>query len=195
MGVVSGDMFIQGRQRDDSFQRKTGYVQQQDLHLETSTVRESLTFSALLRQSRNIPKAEKLAYVEEVIKLLDMQDFAEAVVGVPGDGLNVEQRKRLTIGVELAAKPDLLLFLDEPTSGLYVFFFSFYRRGVIFIVSNLLYKTQRLPNGMVDLQAHAQTGKQRPSRPLHHPPTLRHPNARIRPSPLPRRRGQNRLLW
>lgn len=32
--------------------------------------------------------------------------------------MNVEQRKRLTIGVELAAKPDLLLFLDEPTSGL-----------------------------------------------------------------------------
>jgi ATP-binding cassette subfamily G (WHITE) protein 2 (PDR) len=115
-------MFVQGRQRDDSFQRKTGYVQQQDLHLETSTVRESLTFSALLRQSRNIPITEKLAYVEEVIKLLDMQDFAEAVVGVPGDGLNVEQRKRLTIGVELVAKPDLLLFLDEPTSGLSVFF-------------------------------------------------------------------------
>ena len=33
-------------------------------------------------------------------------------------GLNIEQRKRLTIGVELAAKPELLLFLDEPTSGL-----------------------------------------------------------------------------
>jgi ABC-type multidrug transport system ATPase subunit len=33
-------------------------------------------------------------------------------------GLNVEQRKRLTIGVELTAKPALLLFLDEPTSGL-----------------------------------------------------------------------------
>ena len=47
-----------------------------------------------------------------------MQEFAEAVVGVPGQGLNVEQRKLLTIGVELAAKPALLLFLDEPTSGL-----------------------------------------------------------------------------
>ena len=33
-------------------------------------------------------------------------------------GLNVEQRKRLTIGVEMAARPALLLFLDEPTSGL-----------------------------------------------------------------------------
>ena len=30
----------------------------------------------------------------------------------------VEQRKRLTIGVELAARPQLLLFFDEPTSGL-----------------------------------------------------------------------------
>lgn len=50
--------------------------------------------------------------------MLNMDDFAEAVVGIPGEGLNVEQRKLLTIGVELAAKPALLLFLDEPTSGL-----------------------------------------------------------------------------
>ena len=33
-------------------------------------------------------------------------------------GLNVEQRKRLTIGVELAARPQIMCFLDEPTSGL-----------------------------------------------------------------------------
>lgn len=50
--------------------------------------------------------------------MLGMQEYADAVVGVPGEGLNVEQRKLLTIGVELAAKPKLLLFLDEPTSGL-----------------------------------------------------------------------------
>lgn len=118
MGVISGEMLVDGQQRDESFQRKTGYVQQQDLHLETTTVREALNFSALLRQPAHVPRAEKLAYVEEVIKLLEMSEFAEAVVGVPGEGLNVEQRKRLTIGVELAAKPQLLLFLDEPTSGL-----------------------------------------------------------------------------
>lgn len=47
-----------------------------------------------------------------------MQEYADAVIGDLGEGLNVEQRKRLTIGVELAARPQLLLFLDEPTSGL-----------------------------------------------------------------------------
>ncbi|EUC42194.1 hypothetical protein COCMIDRAFT_104159 [Bipolaris oryzae ATCC 44560] len=118
MGVISGEMLVDGKERDDSFQRKTGYAQQQDLHLSTATVREALTFSALLRQPAHIPREEKIAYVTEVIKLLEMTEFADAVVGVPGEGLNVEQRKRLTIGVELAARPALLLFLDEPTSGL-----------------------------------------------------------------------------
>jgi len=118
MGVVTGEMLVDGQLRDQSFQRKTGYVQQLDLHLSTSTVREALRFSALLRQPGHIPRQEKLDYVDEVIKVLDMDEYADAVVGVPGEGLNVEQRKRLTIGVELAAKPELLLFLDEPTSGL-----------------------------------------------------------------------------
>lgn len=86
--------------------------------METTTVREALRFSAMLRQPKTVSKAEKYDFVEDVIKMLNMQEFAEAVVGVPGEGLNVEQRKLLTIGVELAAKPALLLFLDEPTSGL-----------------------------------------------------------------------------
>lgn len=47
-----------------------------------------------------------------------LETHANLVPKVPGEGLNVEQRKLLTIGVELAAKPKLLLFLDEPTSGL-----------------------------------------------------------------------------
>jgi ATP-binding cassette subfamily G (WHITE) protein 2 (PDR) len=118
IGVVTGDMLVNGKPLDTSFQRKTGYVQQQDLHLPTTTVREALRFSAMLRQAKTIPKKEKYKYVEEVIEMLGMQDFADAIVGTPGEGLNVEQRKLLTIGVELAAKPALLIFLDEPTSGL-----------------------------------------------------------------------------
>ena len=117
-GILTGDMFVNGKPLDASFQRKTGYVQQQDLHLETTTVREALRFSAVLRQPKSVSTKEKYDYVEEVIKMLNMEDFSEAIVGNPGEGLNVEQRKLLTIGVELAAKPALLLFLDEPTSGL-----------------------------------------------------------------------------
>jgi len=115
IGIITGDLLVNGKPLDDSFQRKTGYVQQQDLHLETTTVREALRFSAMLRQPKSVSKKEKYDFVEDVIKMLNMEDFAEAVVGTPGEGLNVEQRKLLTIGVELAAKPALLLFLDEPT--------------------------------------------------------------------------------
>ncbi|KAM7208258.1 ABC-2 type transporter domain containing protein [Naviculisporaceae sp. PSN 640] len=121
IGIVSGEILVDGMPRhlDPSFQRKTGYVQQQDLHLPTATVREALVFSAVLRQPRHVPRAEKVAYVEEVIRMLDMDEYADAVIGSAGnEGLNVEQRKRLTIAVELAARPPFLLFVDEPTSGL-----------------------------------------------------------------------------
>ncbi|KAM5351248.1 hypothetical protein ACJ41O_003971 [Fusarium nematophilum] len=90
----------------------------EDLHLATSTVGEVLTFSALLRQRAKYSEAEKIAYVDTVINLLNMSDYSDVIIGIPGEGLNVEQRKRLTIGVELVAGPQLLLFLDEPTSGL-----------------------------------------------------------------------------
>lgn len=56
--------------------------------------------------------------MEKILSLLEMQNIAGAMVGEMGSGLNQEQKKRLTIGVELAARPSLLFFLDEPTSGL-----------------------------------------------------------------------------
>ncbi|KAF5598025.1 ABC transporter CDR4 [Fusarium pseudocircinatum] len=118
MGVITGDILVNGLPRGKSFQRTTGYVQQQDIHLETSTVREALRFSAVLRQPSTVSMQDKIGYVEEVINLLEMGPYADAVIGVPGKGLNVEQRKRLSIGVELAAKPEVLIFFDEPTSGL-----------------------------------------------------------------------------
>lgn len=116
--ITDGLRMVNGHDLDSSFQRSIGYVQQQDIHLPTSTVREALAFSAYLRQPRNVSRAEKDAYVDYIIDLLEMRAYADALVGVAGEGLNVEQRKRLTIGVELVAKPKLLLFLDEPTSGL-----------------------------------------------------------------------------
>jgi ATP-binding cassette subfamily G (WHITE) protein 2 (SNQ2) len=117
-GVVSGDFLVDGKPLPKSFQRATGFAEQQDVHEPTATVREALRFSAKLRQPKEISLEEKYSYCENVLDLLEMRDIAGATIGKVGEGLNPEQRKRLTIAVELASKPALLIFLDEPTSGL-----------------------------------------------------------------------------
>ena len=118
IGVITGDVLVDGKPKGTAFQRGTSYAEQLDIHEPTQTVREALRFSAYLRQPYEVSRAEKDAYVEEVIALLEMENIADAIIGDPTNGLAVEERKRVTIGVELAAKPQLLLFLDEPTSGL-----------------------------------------------------------------------------
>ncbi|KAL8735764.1 MAG: hypothetical protein Q9166_000627 [cf. Caloplaca sp. 2 TL-2023] len=118
IGTISGDVLVDGISPGTAFQRGTSYAEQLDVHEATQTVREALRFSADLRQPFEVSQEEKYKYVEEVISLLEMEDIADAIIGDPETGLAVEQRKRVTIGVELAAKPELLLFLDEPTSGL-----------------------------------------------------------------------------
>jgi ATP-binding cassette subfamily G (WHITE) protein 2 (SNQ2) len=117
-GVVRGEFLVDGTTLPSSFQRSTGFAEQMDVHESTATVREALQFSARLRQPKETPLQEKYEYVETIIDLLEMREIAGAAIGTSGNGLNQEQRKRLTIGVELASKPELLMFLDEPTSGL-----------------------------------------------------------------------------
>ncbi|KAJ5902550.1 hypothetical protein N7495_003078 [Penicillium taxi] len=114
VGVVKGDMLVDGHALGPDFQRGTGFCEQMDLHDNTSTIREAFEFSAILRQDRTISRQKKIEYVDSIIELLELDDIQDAIIG----SLNVEQKKRVTIGVELAAKPGLLLFLDEPTSGL-----------------------------------------------------------------------------
>ncbi|RAK91395.1 ABC multidrug transporter [Aspergillus costaricaensis CBS 115574] len=116
-GTVSGDILFNNCLLSSNFQRKIGYVEQQDIHLETATVREALRFSAVLRQPHSVSKEDKHTYVEQIIKALEMEDYADSVVGVVGEGLNVKQRRILSIGVELAARPEILL-VEEPVSGL-----------------------------------------------------------------------------
>ncbi|KAI0124768.1 ATP-binding cassette transporter [Xylariales sp. AK1849] len=118
IGVVSGNLYLNDQALPRSIHRRSGFVQQQDVHLSTTTVREALRLAARLRQPGSVSISEKYAYVETVISMLEMGDVSNALVGMPGAGLSLEKRKRVSIGVELAAKPDILLFLDEPTSGL-----------------------------------------------------------------------------
>lgn len=60
-GVVTGDRFVNGSPPPADFAAQTAYCQQMDIHLETSTVREALRFSAVLRQPPSVSREEKYA--------------------------------------------------------------------------------------------------------------------------------------
>jgi ABC-type transport system involved in cytochrome bd biosynthesis fused ATPase/permease subunit len=116
-GRVTGDIRINGHPKEQAtFTRISGYVEQTDVHAPQATVREAVLFSAHMRL--DAPRARRAAFADEVLSLTELTPIGDALVGVPGaSGLSVEQRKRLTIAVELAGNPSIL-FADEPTSGL-----------------------------------------------------------------------------
>ncbi|MCO5589337.1 hypothetical protein L7F22_043303 [Adiantum nelumboides] len=118
-GYIEGDIRISGYPKvQTTFARVSGYCEQTDIHSPQVTVRESLLYSSWLRLSPDISKNVRWAFVDEVMELVELDNLSEALVGLPGiSGLSTEQRKRLTIAVELVANP-FIIFMDEPTSGL-----------------------------------------------------------------------------
>ncbi|PPS13301.1 hypothetical protein GOBAR_AA07350 [Gossypium barbadense] len=118
-GYIEGDIKISGYPKvQETFARISGYVEQNDIHSPQVTVEESLWFSSSLRLPKEISKDQKIEFVEEVMRLVELDTLRNAIVGLPGSsGLSTEQRKRLTIAVELVANPSII-FMDEPTSGL-----------------------------------------------------------------------------
>ncbi|KAI5651239.1 hypothetical protein M9H77_37244 [Catharanthus roseus] len=118
-GYIEGDIRISGfPKKQETFARISGYCEQNDIHSPQVTVYESLIFSAFLRLPKELTKEKKMIFVEEVMELVELDDLKNAIVGIPGvSGLSTEQRKRLTIAVELVANPSII-FMDEPTSGL-----------------------------------------------------------------------------
>ncbi|KAM7463815.1 hypothetical protein LguiA_031936 [Lonicera macranthoides] len=118
-GYIEGSISISGYPKNQAtFARVSGYCEQNDIHSPHVTVYESLVYSAWLRLSPDVKKETRKMFVEEVMDLVELNPLRDALVGLPGvDGLSTEQRKRLTIAVELVANPSII-FMDEPTSGL-----------------------------------------------------------------------------
>ncbi|XP_065020888.1 pleiotropic drug resistance protein 2-like isoform X2 [Musa acuminata AAA Group] len=118
-GYISGSISISGYpKKQETFDRISGYCEQNDIHSPYVTVYESLVYSAWLRLDSEIDKKTQQMFVEEVMELVELDTLRDSLVGLPGvDGLSIEQRKRLTIAVELVANPSII-FMDEPTSGL-----------------------------------------------------------------------------
>ncbi|XP_076888059.1 pleiotropic drug resistance protein 1-like [Bidens hawaiensis] len=118
-GYIEGDVRISGYpKKQETFARVSGYCEQNDIHSPHVTVYESLLYSAWLRLATDVDEKTRKSFVDEVMDLVELNPLREALVGLPGvNGLSTEQRKRLTIAVELVANPSII-FMDEPTSGL-----------------------------------------------------------------------------
>ncbi|XP_065625163.1 pleiotropic drug resistance protein 1 isoform X2 [Quercus suber] len=118
-GYIEGNITISGFPKNqETFARISGYCEQNDIHSPHVTVYESLLYSAWLRLSSEVDSETRKMFIEEVMELVELNPLRNALVGLPGvNGLSTEQRKRLTIAVELVANPSII-FMDEPTSGL-----------------------------------------------------------------------------
>ncbi|KAG8053220.1 hypothetical protein GUJ93_ZPchr0001g29933 [Zizania palustris] len=118
-GLIEGSITISGYPKNqETFTRISGYCEQNDVHSPCLTVIESLLYSACLRLPSHVDVDTQKVFVEEVMELVELNALSGALVGLPGvNGLSTEQRKRLTIAVELVANPSIV-FMDEPTSGL-----------------------------------------------------------------------------
>ncbi|CAL4917606.1 unnamed protein product [Urochloa decumbens] len=117
-GVLSALMGVSGAGKttllDVLAGRKTGGYIEGDIRI----VEESVAYSAWLRLPSNTDKETRYEFVDEVLKIVELHEIKDALVGSPGmNGLSLEQRKRLTVAIELVSNPSIIL-MDEPTTGL-----------------------------------------------------------------------------
>jgi len=118
-GKMTGSIRVNGVETDiSSFKSVTGFVPQDDIVHQDLTVREQIEFSAKLRNSVGTSQEMLQHITDDVLNVMQVDHIQNSIVGsVEERGISGGQRKRVNIGLELAAQPTVL-FLDEPTSGL-----------------------------------------------------------------------------
>eukprot|EP01022_Parablepharisma_sp_SALTPOND_P001323 TRINITY_DN106087_c1_g1_i1.p1 TRINITY_DN106087_c1_g1~~TRINITY_DN106087_c1_g1_i1.p1 ORF type:complete len:235 (+),score=7.16 TRINITY_DN106087_c1_g1_i1:614-1318(+) len=121
--TATGATLINGKSTKDfkEHQQITAFVQQDDILLETLTVKECLEFTAMLKYSSNPDSCKKR--VQELLEELELtgaEDVRFGGIRQRGRMLSRGEKKRLSIAVELMTNPSLL-FLDEPTTSMDTF--------------------------------------------------------------------------
>jgi ABC-type multidrug transport system ATPase subunit/ABC-type multidrug transport system permease subunit len=121
-GEITGEVALNGHPQEElSFRRCTGYVEQFDTQSAQLTILETCEFSAKLRLESSDPSVTPEAtakFIDQTLDMLELTPIKNFLVGSDATGgLSFEQKKRLSIAVELVANPSII-FLDEPTSGL-----------------------------------------------------------------------------
>lgn len=115
----SGTVKINGWAKDmKKYKKLTGFVPQDDIVLPELTVRENILHSARMRLPSSWNDRAIQDYVDSLIACLSLSHVQDSIVGdVRKPVISGGQRKRVSVGIELAAAP-MAIFLDEPTSGL-----------------------------------------------------------------------------
>ncbi|CAF4586381.1 unnamed protein product [Rotaria sp. Silwood2] len=110
---VSGNIWLNNQLYEKSMKRRFGYVLQENIFFEELTVKQQLTYTALLRLPNTLTRKDKLAQVEQIIQQLRLEKCSNVPIKLISGG----EKKRVNIGTELLTNPSVI-FLDEPTSGL-----------------------------------------------------------------------------
>ncbi|CAE8673647.1 unnamed protein product [Polarella glacialis] len=118
-GTIRGSIKINGKAGSvQDFPKLVGYVPQDDIMHADLTVHQNLYFNAQLRLPAGTSSEQVLEHVNKTIKVLGLEHVAHNLVGsAERRGISGGQKKRVNIGMELAAMP-AVIFMDEPTSGL-----------------------------------------------------------------------------
>jgi len=117
--ATGGTIKINGHVKDMSkYKKLIGYVPQDDIVFPELTVRENILHSARVRLPANWRDKMIQDHVDSLIACLQLTHVQHSRVGdTSRPVISGGQRKRVNIGMELAAAP-MAIFLDEPTSGL-----------------------------------------------------------------------------
>ncbi len=112
----SGAVFYNGQdyyQHFAAFSTQLGYVPQDDIIHRDLSVERALYYAAKLRLPKDFTAQQIRQRIDEVLDDVEMKHRRHLLIGKLSGG----QRKRVSIALELLAKPSVF-FLDEPTSGL-----------------------------------------------------------------------------
>ncbi|KAI5560668.1 hypothetical protein POPTR_016G065900v4 [Populus trichocarpa] len=116
--TVGGSLTYNDQPYSKFLKSRIGFVTQDDVLFPHLTVKETLTYAALLRLPKTLTKEQKQKRAIDVIYELGLERCQDTMIG--GSfvrGVSGGERKRVCIGNEIIINPSLL-FLDEPTSGL-----------------------------------------------------------------------------